>query len=56
MEARDGLNTHRVALEVRADNWLDEKKNDAERRQGIIDAANGLLRSLNLDETPERQA
>jgi hypothetical protein len=50
IEARENGNIHTVALDVRSNNWLDEKKNDAERRQGVIDAANGLLRSLNLDE------
>ena len=49
-EARENGNNHTIALDVRSDNWLDEKKNDAERRQGVIDAANGLLRSLNLAE------
>ena len=53
IEARENGNNHTVALEVRSNNWLDEKKNDAERRQGIVDAANGLLRSLNLDEINE---
>ena len=53
IEARENGNSHTVALEVRSNNWLDEKKNDAERRQGIVDAANGLLRSLNLDEINE---
>lgn len=55
-EARTAFGVHRVELEVRADNWLDEKKNDAERRQGVIDAANGLLRSLNLEELGEAKA
>ena len=53
IEAREDGNSRTVALDVRSNNWLDEKKNDAERRQGIIDAANGLLRSLNLDEIAE---
>jgi hypothetical protein len=50
IEARENGSNHTVALEVRSNNWLDEKKNDSELRQGVIDAANGLLRSLNLDE------
>jgi hypothetical protein len=52
-EARDGFAVHRVERDVRADNWRDEQRNKDERRQGIIDAANGLLRSLNLDELEE---
>lgn len=53
IEARENGNNHTVALDVRSNNWLDEKKNNAERRQGVIDAANGLLRSLGLDEIME---
>jgi len=50
IEARENGNNYSVALDVRSDDWLDEKRNDADRRQGVIDAANGLLRSLGLDE------
>jgi len=50
IEARENGNNHTVAIDVRSDNWLDEKRNDEERRQGVIDAANSLLRSLKLDE------
>jgi hypothetical protein len=53
IEAREHGNNNAVSLDVRSDNWLDEKRNDAERRQGVIDAANSLLRSLNLDEITE---
>ena len=52
-EARNLGTVHKVELDVRPDNWLDEKKNASERRQGVIDATNGLLRSLNLDEIRE---
>ncbi len=53
IEARVKGNNHTVALDVVSDNWHDESRNDADRRQGVIDAANGLLRSLNLDEIRE---
>ncbi|MGO4583617.1 hypothetical protein AB4Z38_06980 [Arthrobacter sp. 2RAF6] len=53
IEAREFGGIHRVERDTASDNWLDEKRNNAERRQGIIDAANGLLRSLNLDEIVE---
>ena len=53
MEAR-GLGTVcRVELDVRDNNWMDQNRNDADRRQGVIDAANGLLRALNLTEIKE---
>lgn len=53
IEARESFGVHRVELNADSDNWLDEKRNAAERRKGVIDAANGLLRSLNLDEIVE---
>lgn len=52
IEARLLGAVHKVELDVRSDNWLDETRNAADRRQGIIDATNGLLRGLNLDEIP----
>jgi hypothetical protein len=55
IESREAGNIHRVEIETRSDNWLDERKNNADRRNGVIDAANGLLRSLNLDEIVEAQ-
>lgn len=53
IEARESGNNHTVAIDVRSDNWLDENRNNVERRQGVIDAANRLLRSLNLEEIVE---
>ena len=53
IEARENGTNHTVAIDVRSDNWLDENRNNVERRQGVIDAANRLLRSLNLDEIVE---
>lgn len=50
IEARVSGGVHRVERDVDFDNWRDEKRNNSDRRQGVIDAANGLLRSLNLDE------
>ena len=50
LEARLNGGVHRVERDVRDENWLDEKRNAEERRNGIIHAANDLLRSLNLDE------
>lgn len=52
-EARDIAGSHKVELNVRVDNWHDDKRNAADRRKGVIDAANGLLRSLNLAEIRE---
>ena len=53
IEARENGNEHSVALDVTSNNWLEKKRNDADRRQGVIDAANGLLRALKLDEIVE---
>lgn len=53
IEARENGAVHRVELNALADNWLDETRNNAERRKGVIDAANNLLRSLNLKEIAE---
>jgi len=50
IEAREKGGVCRIEMDTASDNWLDESKNDAERRRGVIDAANGLLRSLNLPE------
>lgn len=55
IEAREKGGVARIETDAPSDNWLDEKRNDAERRQGVIEAANGLLRSLNLDEIKESQ-
>lgn len=54
IEAVEDGNASIVSLQVRSNNWSDEERNDAERRQGIIDAVNGLLRSLKLSEIEEK--
>ncbi|QDF19556.1 hypothetical protein PP353_gp46 [Arthrobacter phage Kumotta] len=53
IEVREKGNNHTTALDVVTNNWLDEKRNNADRRQGVIDAANHLLRSLRLAEIDE---
>lgn len=53
LEARVNGGINRVEVDVRDNNWLDETRNNAERRMGVIDAANRLLRSLNLEEIDE---
>ena len=53
IEARENGNNYTVALEVPSDNWLDEFRNAADRRQGVIDATNALLRTLGLSEIKE---
>jgi hypothetical protein len=53
IESREAGNVHRVEIEADSNNWLDERRNNSARRQGVIDAANGLLRSLNLGEIVE---
>jgi hypothetical protein len=50
IEAREFGGVHRVEQDTDSNNWLDETRNNAARREGIIDAANSLLRALNLDE------
>lgn len=50
IEARERGAVHRVEQDTLSNNWLDETRNNAERRKGVIEAANGLLRSLNLAE------
>lgn len=55
IEARDMGAVYRVERDTQSDNWRDEKRNNDERRKGVIDAANGILRSLNLDEIVESQ-
>lgn len=49
-EARISGGVRRVELDVQDDNWFDEQRNAVDRRRGVIEAANVLLRSLNLDE------
>jgi len=53
IEAREKGQVHRIELDAQSDNWLDEARNDRERRAGVVAAANGLLRSLNLPEIAE---
>lgn len=53
MEARENGKNYAVDMNVRSDNWLDESRNAKDRRDGIISAANALLRGLSLDEIEE---
>ena len=53
VEARGAGGVHRVEKDARHDNWLDEKRNQAEVRQGVVEATNDLLRALNLTEIKE---
>lgn len=53
IEARENGNNYQVALDVETKNWHSEERNAADRRQGILDATNALLRTFELPEIKE---
>jgi hypothetical protein len=53
IEASDMGNSYSASVDGLEANWLGQKRNDADCRAVVIDAANALLRALQLNEINE---